>query len=167
MARAGIIAFPVILVLGGITGYLAYDRFTDATPDPGIVQSPYWKPLSASPPPKPPETGTNKTFDESKYSEVVTINILAGATAQGSPDYDPDPATAGSGALVKWVNLDSTLHTATSGTGQSDLESGKLFDTGYLSPGGKFSIPAADIGTGEHKYYCQLHPYMTSAITIQ
>lgn len=166
MARPGIIAFPVILALGGITGYLTYDNFTEATPDPGVVESPYWKPLSASPP-NATETGGNKTIDESKYSEIVTINILQGAVTQGSPDYDPDAATAPSGTLIKWVNLDTTLHTATSGTGQSDPDSGKLFDTGYLGPGGKFSIPAANIGTGEHKYYCQLHPYMTSTITIQ
>jgi plastocyanin len=164
MARPGIIAFPVILVLGGITGYLTYDWFTQATPDPGIVESPYWKPLSASA--NQTETGGNKTVDESKFTKVVTINILEGATTQGNPDYDPDAATASSDALITWVNLDQTLHTATSGS-MGDADSGKLFDSGYLNKGGKFSIPAADIGTGEHAYYCQVHPYMTSKITIQ
>jgi hypothetical protein len=44
------------------------------------------------------------------------------------------------------VNDDSTLHTATSGTGTSDPESGKLFDTGFLPPDGKYSVPVSDIG---------------------
>ena len=165
MARPGIIAFPVILVLGGITGYLTYDWFTQATPDPGIVESPYWKPLAVSSG-NQTETGGNKTVDESKFTKVVTINIVEGSSTQGNPDYDPDAATASSDALITWVNLDQTLHTATSGS-MGDAESGKLFDSGYLNKGGKFSIPAADIGTGEHAYYCLVHPYMTSKITIQ
>lgn len=166
MARPGIIAFPVILVLGGITGYLTYDSFTKATPDVGIVDSPYWKPLSATSG-NQTDTGGNKTVDESKFTEVVTINILEGSAVQGSPDYDPDAATASSEALITWINNDETLHSATSGSGPSDAESGKLFDSGFLNKGDKYSIPAADVGAGEHEYYCQIHPYMISKITIQ
>ena len=166
MARPGIIAFPVILVLGGITGYLTYGSFTAATPDPGIVESPYWKPITASAG-NQTETGGNKTVDESKFTNVVTINILEGSAVQGSPDYDPDAATASADALIKWVNLDATLHSATSGTGPTDAESGKLFDSGFLDKGGEYSIPAADVGAGEHTYFCQVHPYMVSKITVQ
>ena len=166
MARPGIIAFPVILVLGGITGYLTYGSFTAAIPDEGIVESPYWKPLSESSANKT-STGGNKTVDESKFTNVVTINILEGSSTQGNPDYEPDAATATSDALVTWINDDEILHTATSGTSPSDAESGKLFDTGFLNKGQKFSIAAADIGTGEHGYFCQVHPYMVSKITIE
>lgn len=168
MGRAGIIAFPVILVLGGITGSLTYTNFTEATPDPGIVTGPYWKPLSES----SNQTGKGpgspaKPVHESSYATVVTISILEGSVTQGNPDYEPDAATASADALITWVNNDSTLHTATSGTGASDPESGKLFDSKFLNKGDKFSIPAADLGTGEHKYYCMVHPYMTSTITVQ
>jgi plastocyanin len=166
MARPGVIAFPVILVLGGITGYLTYDWFTAATPDPGVVDSPYWKPLSASAE-NQTQTGGNETVDESQFTDVVTINILEGSAVQGSPDYDPDEATASAEALIKWVNADQTLHSATSGSGPSDAESGALFDSGFLNAGDEFSIPAADLGTGEHTYYCQIHPYMISKITVQ
>jgi plastocyanin len=166
MARPGVIAFPVILVLGGITGYLTYDSFTAATPDRGIVESPYWKPLSASAG-NATETGGNETVDESQFTDVVTINILAGSAVQGNPDYDPDEATASTDALIKWVNVDETLHSSTSGSGPSDSESGKLFDSGFLSKGDEYSIPAADLGSGEHSYYCQVHPYMISKITVQ
>ena len=166
MARPGIIAFPVILVLGGITGYLTYDSFTNATPDEGIMESPYWIPLSESSSNQSSSDG-NETVDESQFTNVVTINILAGSVVQGSPDYDPDAASATSDALLTWINEDETLHTATSGSGTGDAESGKLFDSGFLSTGQKFSIPAAEIGTGEHAYYCQVHPYMTSKITIE
>lgn len=166
MGRPGIIAFPVILVLGGITGYLSYDLFTKATPDEGVVESPYWKPLSESSA-SATQTGGNKTIDESKYSNIVTIKILEGASVQGNPNYDPDSATASLDALITWTNADTTLHTATSGTGTSDADSGKLFRSGYLNGGAKYSIPAADVGAGEHAYYCELHPYMTGKITVQ
>ena len=58
-------------------------------------------------------------IDESQYSDIVTINILEGSVVQGNPDYDPDAPTAGSDALITWVNNDNTLHTATSGSGPS------------------------------------------------
>jgi plastocyanin len=166
MGKPGIIAFPVILVLGGITGYLTYDSFTKATPDPGVVESPYWKPLSAMPA-NQTSSGGNKTVDEGSFANVVNIRILAGSVVQGNPDYDPDAATAGADALITWINDDETLHTATSGSGSSDAESGRLFDSGFLNKGQKFSIPADDVGAGEHAYYCQVHPYMTSKITVE
>lgn len=165
MGKPGIIAFPVLLALGAITGYLTYTYFNAAMPQEGFVNSPYRKELAVS---ATNETGTGGgAVDESQFSEVVTIKILQNAVTQGSPDYEPDGATAGPDALVTWVNDDTTLHTATSGTGTDDPESGKLFDSKFLHPDGKYSIPAADIGAGDHPYYCTLHPYMTSTITIQ
>lgn len=164
MGKPGIIAFPVLLALGAITGYLTYTNFDAAMPQEGFVDSPYRKELTAS---AGNETDTaGGEIDESSYSTVVTISILKGAVAQGSPDYDPDGATASTDALITWVNDDTTLHTATSGTGPSDPESAALFDSEFLPPAGKYSVPAADIGAGEHAYYCTLHPYMTSTITI-
>lgn len=165
MGKPGIIAFPVLLVLGAITGYVTYTFFYAAIPQEGFVDSPFRKDLTAD--------ATNDTdavsgeVDETEFSNIVTINILQGAVTQGSPDYEPDAATASSDALIKWVNDDTTLHTATSGTGPSDPESAALFDTGFMGPAVEYSIPAADIGAGEHAYYCTLHPYMTSTITIQ
>jgi plastocyanin len=45
MGKPGKIAFPVILVLGAITGYITYTSFTAAIPDENI-DSPYYQPLS-------------------------------------------------------------------------------------------------------------------------
>jgi plastocyanin len=162
MGKPGIIAFPVLLALGAITGYLTYTNFMAAIPQEGFVDSPYRQELA------PAEASKNqKVVDESKFSKVVTIRILQGAVTQGSPDYEPDAATASSDALITWINDDATLHTATSGTGTSDPESGKLFDSKFLPPDGKYSIPAADIGAGDHAYYCTVHPYMTATITVE
>lgn len=165
MGKPGIIAFPVLLALGALTGYLTYTNFTAAIPQEGFVDSPYRHELSASPGNK--TGGGGRDVDESEYSKVVTIKILKGAVTQGSPDFDPDAAIASSDALITWVNDDTTLHTATSGMDQKDPESGKLFDSKYLQSAGKYSVPAADIGAGEHQYYCSLHPYMTGTVTIR
>lgn len=166
MAKPGTIAFPVLLVLGAITGYVTYTYFYAAIPQEGFVDSPYRKDLPAAEASEDTDA-EEEAVDESEFSNVVTIRILQGAVTQGSPDYDADAATASSDALITWVNEDTTLHTATSGTGPSDPESAALFDTGFLGPNVDYSVPAADIGAGEHAYYCTLHPYMTGTITIQ
>lgn len=163
MGKPGIIAFPILLALGAITGYLTYTYFMAEIPQEGFVDSPYRQELT----PAEASEDQDKVTDETQFSKVVTIRIPDGALTEGNPDYDPDTATVSSDSLVRWVNEDSTLHTATSGTGTSDPESGKLFDTKFLPPDGKYSIPAADIGKGEHQYYCTVHPYMTSTITVE
>jgi plastocyanin len=169
MVKPGTIAFPVILALGAITGYLTYTYFGAVTPQEGTVVSPYREELSAASGSNDNNnsTGGGKQIDESQFSEVVNIKILEESSVQGSPDYDPDAATATSDALITWVNEDTTLHTATSGTGPDDAESGQLFDSGFLNQGQKYSVPAADVGTGEHTYHCQVHPYMVSTITVE
>jgi cytochrome c oxidase subunit 2 len=169
MVKPGTIALPVILALGAITGYLTYTYFGAVTPQEGTVVSPYREELSAASGSNDNNnsTGGGKQIDESQFSEVVNIKILDGSSVQGSPDYDPDAATASSDALITWVNEDTTLHTATSGTGPDDAESGQLFDSGFLNQGQKYSVPAADFGTGEHTYHCQVHPYMVSTITVE
>jgi plastocyanin len=58
-------------------------------------------------------------------------------------------------------------HTATSGSRQSDQESGKLFDSKILEKDKDFSVPAADLGAGERTYYCTIHPYMTGKVVVQ
>jgi plastocyanin len=166
MGKPGIIAFPVLLALGAITGYLTYTYFMAAMPQEGFVISPYRKELTPEPENQTTTDG-GKQVDEQQFSKVVTIKILQGAVTQGNPDYDPDPVTASSDALITWINEDTTLHTATSGAGQEDPESGKLFDSKYLGPNGKFSIPASDLGSGDHPFYCELHPYMKSTITVE
>ncbi len=166
MRKPGVIAFPVLLVLGAITGFIAYNLLIiDATPKAGEVQSPYRKdlPVASTTTEKPAAT----TVDKSKFSNTVTINILAGAVTQGNPDYGPDPAKVSSDALITWVNKDSAPHSATSGKGFDDPDYGKLFDSGILETGKEYSIPASDLGKGEHPYFCIVHPYMSSSITVE
>jgi plastocyanin len=98
----------------------------------------------------------------------TTITIPSGASVQGNPDYEPDEAEVPLNGNIVWVNKDTVPHTATSGTGAEDPNSGKIFDTSIIN-GGEESSPVQITGVKEGDeipYYCQVHPYMTSKLTV-
>jgi plastocyanin len=98
----------------------------------------------------------------------TTITIPSGASVQGNPDYEPDEAEVPLNGNIVWVNKDTVPHTATSGTGAEDPNSGKIFDTSIIN-GGEESSPVQITGVKEGDeipYYCQVHPYMTSKLTL-
>src|ERR687893_573610 len=99
---------------------------------------------------------------------TTAISILSGAAVQGSPDYDPDAAQVPVGNSIVWDNQDTVPHTSTSGTGPQDPNSAQLFDTGIIN-GGEESTAVELQGVSEGQsipYYCIVHPYMTSELTI-
>jgi plastocyanin len=99
---------------------------------------------------------------------TTAISILQGAAVQGSPDYDPDAAQVPAGNSIVWDNQDTVPHTATSGTGPQDPNSAQLFDTSIIN-GGEESTAVELQGVSEGQtipYYCIVHPYMTSELTI-
>ena len=164
-------AFLAIMGLTVLTGVILFFVFAKITPIPGEVASIYRVEL-------PAQSATSASsgqsgaapasapVDESKFTKKVTINILKGASTQGNPAYGPDPATATSDALITWVNQDNVPHTATSGTGPDDPNSGKLFDSSIIVPNAKHSVPASKLGKGEVSFYCTVHPYMHGKVTV-
>jgi plastocyanin len=195
MGKPGKIAFPVILVLGAITGYITYTFFAAAIPDENI-DSPYYQPLSpGSSGNVPGDTGgaaqqqgggaaqqqggqtTGAGGGDGSSSAApapaggaggaATINILEGSSIQGNPDYDPDEITVSAGAGVTVVNQDTVLHTVTSGTGTSDPQSAQVFDSGFIGPGQSGTLSLAQVTPGQYDYYCMVHPYMTGKLVVQ
>jgi plastocyanin len=193
MVQPGRIAFPVILVLGAITGYITYSYFTAAIPDENRIDSPYYQPLS-------PTSGGDETGNTGEAVQTAgggnqttaagggnqtgetaaggaggggataggsTINILEGSSIQGSPDYDPEELTVSAGAEVTVVNQDTVLHSATSGTGPQDPESAQQFDTSLINAGESATLSLAQVTPGQHDYYCIVHPFMTGKIVVQ
>ncbi len=190
MGRPGSIALPVLLFLGAVTGYLTYDwMVVKATPIEGNYDnSPYRKEISSAQtqdalssentasvlPSEEEETSSaNDTSIDGEQqsteedSAVVTISILQGSSVSGAPDYDTDHTTVPVSASIKWVNEDSVLHSATSGTGPSDDDLGSAFDTGLLTGGKEYTIAASEIGAGEYTYFCIAHPFMVGTLTIE
>jgi plastocyanin len=73
MRKPGIIAFPVIVALGAITGYITYIYFTGAIPQEDRIDSPYYEPLS-------PGSGGNETGSTSGIATETGANATSNAT---------------------------------------------------------------------------------------
>src|ERR671916_3110329 len=192
MVQPGKIAFPVILVLGAITGYITYTLFTAAIPDEGTIDSPYYQPLPpASEGNEPGNTGGGGAAQQGGGGAAQqggggaaqqggggaaqqggggggpTLTILEGSSIQGSPDYDPDELTVAAGSEVTVTNDDTLPHTVTSGTGPTDPNSAQLFDTSLINGGQSATLSLAQVSAGQYGYYCLVHPYMTGSIVVQ
>jgi plastocyanin len=113
------------------------------------------------------QTGGTTTGGGGAAAGGSTINILEGASIQGSPDYDPEELTASAGAEVTVVNQDTLPHTATSGTGPQDPESAQSFDTSLINGGESATLSLAQVTPGQYDYYCIVHPFMTGKIVVQ
>ncbi len=116
---------------------------------------------------------TSKISTGSIMADEISINILEGSSIQGNPSYEPYNVVINKDDLVTWANVDTAPHTVTSGAGLDDAESGKLFDSGSLGQGQKFSIPAEQFVEEQQQpgtsldYYCTVHPFMKGKITLQ
>src|ERR687896_623060 len=184
MVQPGKIAFPVILVLGAITGYITYTLFTAAIPDEGTIDSPYYQPLPpASEGNEPGNTGGGGAAQQGGGGAAQqggggaaqqggggggpTLTILEGSSIQGSPDYDPDDLTVAAGSEVTVTNDDTLPHTVTSGTSPTDPNSAQSFDTSLINGGESATLSLAQVAAGQYDYYCMVHPYMTGKLVVQ
>ena len=182
MGSAGKTAFVALIVLAAITGIVMYYLFEEFTiPKPGIINSVDRTNLTATSSNEAgstlegnaTETTTTTTSTEGGSSanapvSGVTVTIPVGASIQGSPDYNPDTANVPVTDNIVWVNEDTAAHTATSGTGATDPDSGKVFDTSIINAG---ETSAAQELKGvkegdEVPYYCAVHPYMTAKLMV-
>lgn len=84
--------------------------------------------------------------------KVVEVSIRA-------LKYLPGPVTVSPGTTVRWTNEDQALHTVTSedsgGPLQSkELEQGESYEYKFRKP-------------GQYDYYCMVHPFMKSGVTVE
>ena len=97
------------------------------------------------------------------------VSIVEGASTMADKAFDPSPANVKAGDTVTWTNNDSTPHTVTSGTGSSDPNMGKDFDS---SPGLKTLLSPKQTfdhkfdTAGEFAYFCQVHPTMVGKVVV-
>jgi plastocyanin len=121
--------------------------------------------------PKPPETEEEEEQQEGAETpaaeeppaappaNTIAARILAGSSAEGNPDYEPDPVTIQQGDGVEWVNEDNVPHTVTS------RQEG-IFDSSLINPAASWVLNSAEIAPAEYEYYCTLHPFMTATLVI-
>src|SRR6187431_1417168 len=97
----------------------------------------------------------------------TALTILEGSSVQGSPDFDPDTLTVKKGDKITVTNKDTLPHTVTSGTGPTDPNSAKQFDTSIIEPGATADIETTNITPGNYPFHCAIHPYMTGKVVVQ
>jgi plastocyanin len=72
--------------------------------------------------------------------------------------FKPAHITIKRGTKVRWINKDSTAHTATA-------NNPRRFDSGRLGKGQRYSHIFKS--TGQKRYYCKIHPHMKARITVR
>ena len=95
------------------------------------------------------------------------LTILQGSSVQGSPDFDPDTLTVKKGDKITVTNKDTLPHTVTSGTGPTDPNSAKQFDTSIIEPAATADIETTNLTPGDYPFHCAVHPYMTGKLVVQ
>jgi plastocyanin len=72
--------------------------------------------------------------------------------------FKPAQITIKRGTRVRWINKDSTAHTATANNGTS-------FDSGRLGPGERYTHTFRR--AGKKPYHCEIHPDMRGTIIVE
>ena len=72
--------------------------------------------------------------------------------------FKPAHITIKRGTRVRWINKDSTAHTATANNGRS-------FDSGRLRPGQRYTHTFKS--AGKKPYHCEIHTDMKGTITVK
>jgi cytochrome c oxidase subunit 2 len=85
-------------------------------------------------------------------SPGTPLTILEGSSVQGSPSYDPATLTVKKGDKITVTNKDTLPHTVTSGTGPTDPNSAKQFDTSIIEPGATADIETTNINPAEYPF---------------
>ena len=111
----------------------------------------------------PPAGTTNATAG----AAGKPLTILAGASVQGSPNFDPDTITVKKGDKITVTNKDTLPHTVTSGTGPTDPNNAKQFDTSIIEAAATADIDTTKLNPGQYPFFCTVHPYMTGKLVVQ
>ena len=95
------------------------------------------------------------------------VTIPAGASTNPANGFSPKSTNIKVGDTVTWTNNDNTIHTVISGTGLSDANKGKDFDSGLsaLTTTGK-TYSHQFTKAGDFPYFCELHPAMIGKVTV-
>jgi len=143
-------AMAVIFVGAAIVGGSTFYAFGLVTPKPPV-------------PEEEQQEGAEITAAEEPSAappaNIVTARILPGASAEGNPDYEPDPIMVQQGDGVEWVNEDNAPHTVTS------TQEG-VFDSGLINPAASWVLNSAEIASAQHEYFCTLHPFMVATLVV-
>jgi plastocyanin len=138
-------ALAIIFITAAVVGGSTFYAFGLVTPKP--------------PAPAEEEEEAPAAEETAAPANIISATILAGSSAQGNPDYDPDVLTVTKGDGVQWTNADDVPHTVTS------REAG-LFDSSTINAGASWLLNTAKLEAGEYEYYCIFHPWMVAKLNV-
>jgi len=84
-------------------------------------------------------------------------------TDNSSNEYLEPAVTINQYGWVTWINLDSTVHTITSGLSEKRPEG--IFDSGPINPGDIYQKDFREVG--EFDYFCSIHPGMKGKVIVR
>lgn len=93
----------------------------------------------------------------------VTIPQGAAIPKDGQIYYDPEIINVSAGTTITWENMDSTIHTTTSGT--PDTGADEIFDSDIFGEGDTFEHTFTKAGS--YDYYCILHAWMVGTVNVE
>lgn len=102
-------------------------------------------------------------IEEPKEDVTVSIPEGAGIQQMGQVYYDPEVIQVAAGTKVIWENVDTTIHTVTSGN--PDKGPDGLFDSDLIMAEGSFEYTFSS--PGKYDYYCIVHPWMIGAVDVE
>ena len=150
-----------------------YCGFGHATMKAKLFVEPFSQTAEAA---EKPAEGQNATSAQAQQAQAPVqtagppgkpLTILEGSSVQGSPSYDPATLTVKKGDKITVTNKDTLPHTVTSGTGPTDPNSAKQFDTSIIEAGATADIETTNINPGQYPFHCTVHPYMTGNLVVQ
>jgi plastocyanin len=95
--------------------------------------------------------------------QTIPVSIVPDAATRFNQAFQPNPVNVNMGSEITWTNDDTQIHTVTSGSADSP-NSGRIFDSGILSPGATFT--QSFLQPGIFPYYCTLHPQMVGTVIV-
>ena len=101
-------------------------------------------------------------IEEPKEPQKVSIPQGAGIPDDGQIYYDPQVIDVTVGTTISWDNMDTTIHTVTSG---QVPEADGLFDSEMMAAGDSFEFTFTDAGS--YDYYCTFHPWMLGTVNVE
>lgn len=117
------------------------------------------------------DTDTSRATNTNDDETITTMTTTNAGTiiAMKDSDFEPEYTRVPLNDDIVWVNHeDDPPHTATSGAGAEDPNSGKMFNTGIINAGDQSNpvhLKGVKVGD-EIPYYCMVHPSMTGKLII-
>lgn len=104
---------------------------------------------------------------QAAFAATIEAEITPGSSTKTTDAYSPNPIEAQAGDTVVWTNMDSTIHTVTSGN-PTDGPTGEFGGTQeqpeLVFANASFEHTFAE--EGEFEYYCTLHPQMVGMVVV-